>query len=255
MATAAKLIETLAAELGWSTATVEAYALELRREGWWPKTKRGRGASSVTTMDAAKLLLAVLSDGPKSLARSETGPLPHSHRLGFFLTSATLCNLMPNSWEYAVLCDELNLTQKADFLDFVAAVLQTFVDGRAVGIFSRMGGEFTPKWRYSGPEVSFTIYGPEPAGTMNFYFSDSLADELVSKGLDSEKVRRKQQLVFGHLLHGWREKYRQLGENVGVMDELLLALEEDSAKGLRRTKTFGGQELTACARVLAEDAK
>jgi hypothetical protein len=54
------------------------------------------------------------------------------------------------------------------------------------------------------------------------------------------------------------DEFRSLVEEghvpIASRPRLLLAREEHSAKGLWFQKSFGGQELMACARVLAEDA-
>lgn len=254
MATAAKLIETLAAEIGWSTPTVEAYALELRRMGWWPKTKRGRGASSITDMDAAKLLLSVLSPGPKSLTRSDNDPLAKFDGNGFFLRSANMGH-MPAAWNtatYAAICAELGLTKKVLFLDFIAAVIRLYIEGKADKIFRAVkSSPFFNEWDYTGPEVSFAIAGPLPVGTMNFHFADALADKLVAEGFDAEEARGPQSLIFLHQFYTWHHEAKERGESGEHWDKLLLGVAEYSAKGIRFEKSFGGREIAACARVLA----
>ena len=170
MASAAKLIEALAKEIGWSTPAVEAYALELRRVGWWPPTKRGRGATSITVNDAAKLLLSVLSDGPKSLAQSENDPLAKFDGTGFFLRSANL-GYMPADWNngiFKALCTELGLSDKALFLDFITAFLALFIEGRANHIVRSVFKPTYSDWDYLGPDVIFAVSGPFPMGEIQF---------------------------------------------------------------------------------------
>ncbi|MES2665425.1 MAG: hypothetical protein V4712_04945 [Pseudomonadota bacterium] len=256
MASAAKLIEALATEIGWSNPTVEAYALELRRMSWWPKTKRGRGASSITVSDAAKLLLSILSDGPKSLATSENDGLSKFDGTGFFLRYANL-GFSKTGWNSAIynaLCAEMGLTENALFLDFLTAILTLFVEGKADQIIRNVEKPFVHKWDYTGPELTVSIGGPFPTGTIEFYFADAFAAKLLALDIDPVEIGGQQSFVFLHQFYAWHDAAAERGEAVEHWGKLLLGVSEYTAKGLRFEKAFGGRELSACARVLSGDA-
>src|SRR5262245_46993685 len=61
-----QLVIGLARELSMTTSAVEPYALALREARILPETERGRGAQPANCLDAAKLLIAMLSNGPAS---------------------------------------------------------------------------------------------------------------------------------------------------------------------------------------------
>jgi hypothetical protein len=254
MASAAKLIEALAKEIGWSTPAVEAYALELRRMGWWPPTKRGRGATSITVNDGAKLLLSVLSDGPKSLAKSENDPLAAIDGSGFFLRSANL-GFHAKSWNapyMGVLQHELGLKEGAMFLDYIDAILSMFVAGTVERIVKPAFHPAPQKWDFTGANVEFAISGPWPVGTIKFMFAKDFAKRLIEDGFDRDEVMYPQELVFMHQMFDWKRQAGEKNEPTDVYDTILMELLESSAKGLRYEKAFGGRELSACAAVLRD---
>lgn len=250
MATAKSLIDSLADALGWTPATVEAYALELRRRGWWPPTKRGRGASPVDTMQAAKLLLSILSDGPKSLAANDDDPLAKFDGAGFFLRTANM-NVMPadTGARTMKLRVVLGLGQEAGFLDYIAAVLDLFVKGKAGEVFASVGmGEFGREWDYQGPQIEFSVSGPFPTATIRFHFSDDIKDQLVAEGVHREDAMYATEVLFLHEMYRWSDEHPILG------DDLIKGVVRHASLGRRTTIGFGGRELSACAAVLREDA-
>ncbi len=254
MASAAKLIDALAKEIGWSTPAVEAYALELRRMGWWPPTKRGRGASSITVNDAAKLLLSVLSDGPKSLAKSETDPLAAIDGTGFFLRSANL-GFHAQKWSapyMGLLQQELGLKDGAMFLDYIDAFLGMFAAGTVERIVEPAFHPAPSEWDFNGADVEFAINGPWPIGTIKFMFAKGFAKRLIDGGFDRDEVTGQQELVFMHQMFDWKRQASEKKEPTEVYDKILMEIVESSAKGLRYQKAFGGRELSACAAVLRD---
>lgn len=254
MASAAKLIEALAKDIGWSTPAVEAYALELRRVGWWPPTKRGRGATSITVNDAAKLLLSVLSDGPKSLAKSENDPMAKIDGTGFFLRSANLCfnSQVWNQPYISIVQHHLGLSEDALFLDYIDAFLGLFVAGTAETIIKPAFHPAPKDWDYKGAEIEFAVSGPWPIASIKFHFSNDFAAKLIEAGFDRDEVKDQQELVFMHQFFQWKRQAEKQGAATTVYDDILMKMIEVSAKGLRYQKAFGGRELSACAAVLRD---
>lgn len=254
MASAAKLIEALAAEIGWSTPAVEAYALELRRVGWWTATKRGRGASPVTVKDAAKLLLSVLSDGPKSLANSDNDPLSKIDGTGFFLRSANL-GFHAQNWNapyLAILRQELGLSNRAMFLDYIDAVMSQFVAGTMDRIVKPALHPAPKEWDYNGADIEFAVSGPWPMASIKFFFAEEFSTKLIDAGFDRSEVLDQQELVFMHQMFDWKQQATENNDSTEVYDRILMMIVEASAKGLRHQKSFGGRELSACATVLRD---
>lgn len=77
MASVHSFNEALAKVRGVPRATVEAYSRVLRREGLLPETKRGGGATPLTTVMAAYMLAAVMRGSPIAAAENarEVGDL------------------------------------------------------------------------------------------------------------------------------------------------------------------------------------
>lgn len=258
MATARTLIEELAQEIGWTVTTVEAYALELRRIGWWPETKRGRGASSITAMQAAKLLIAILSDGPKSLSASGGGTfLTKYDGRGFFLRTANMAYFPADAENpvYIALCDELGIKHDAGYLDFVEGFLKLFIQGDTEKVIQQsVGNEYLDdEWDYKGPQVRFVVRGPYPVAEIRFHFSTGFKEKLIKIGVDPDRLVGLQEFTFLHQFFKWQSDIVSSGQPAGYWDEILDGIREYSAKGIITEKSFGGRELSACARVLRGD--
>ena len=70
MASVHRINEALAAIRGAPLATIESYTRVLRTEGVLPRTKRGSGATRITSTHAALILLAVMRGSPTAAAKN-----------------------------------------------------------------------------------------------------------------------------------------------------------------------------------------
>jgi hypothetical protein len=70
MASVHRINEALAAIRSTPIATIESYSRVLRKEGVLPETRRGGGATRVTTAHAALLLIAVMRGSPAQAAKN-----------------------------------------------------------------------------------------------------------------------------------------------------------------------------------------
>lgn len=252
MASAKKLFDELAGALAWTSGAVEAYGLELRRMGWWPETKRGRGASEMTTMDAAKLLVALLSDGPKSLAKSENDGLGKFDNAGFFLRTCTMADFRAdrNHPRYIAVREELDLAPAAEFLEFVDAAIKLFASGQAERLFHATTNLVADPWNYTGPDLTFAVKGPFPTAEMRFFFSETFREKLVANGVNRKDALGEQRFVFLHQAYGKSIEGRERGGRIEHWNFIVDGIREHSALGIRYEKSFGGREIAACARAV-----
>lgn len=187
--TAADLVRALSASVRMPFSTVEAYALTLSRIGWWERTKRGRGARKKTDMDAAKLLLSILSAGPSDLPN-------------FFLQYANM-HLAPGhkrSKLAAILRREMGLPDDAKFLDFAAAFVRLYRTGETARVIwhSPMPEGFYGEGASDLPGLEMRVKGPVAMGTFTFMLAHSVVDELTADGGDQATYLGPQKIEFVH---------------------------------------------------------
>lgn len=254
MATQKSLVTAVADALAWTSGAVEAYALELSRMGWWEKTKRGRGARPVTTMDAAKLLLALLSDGPKSLAGAGSDPLSKYDGTGFFLRYANMVHFPADRGSPLILAlaEDLSIDPRAGFLDFVEGTLRLIQRGEAERVFWASDAHIFGPWEFAGPNPTFAVKGPYPVASMRFSPSPAFRDKLIARGVDPERASLGQEVYFLHQMFGWHADAVESGSPTAAYEQVLNGIREHSERGIAFEKSFGGRELAACAQVLVE---
>lgn len=251
MTTAKAVSESLAEALGRSFASVESYGLVLRKFGWWQAAKRGRGARSMTSMEAAKLLLAVMSEGPSDLAGSEGS--------GFFLRYANLA-LVPSLRDSPVASavrDMMGIKRNAEFLDYLDGLVRLFRDGQATDlIFHSPDPEgFADDWVWGGPSVDIRVAGPFPTASITFLLSHDLIERLVASGHSRDDLLGPKTLAFVDQLFGWRadvaEKHGPDAEaDLAGFDKAISGLREQYDRGVRFERAIGGREVEAVASIL-----
>lgn len=239
MSTANALFDALANSLDKTPAAVEAYGLALRRAGVWPPTKRGRGASPMTEMHAAKLLLALLSDGPNALP-------------GFFVRHL---NLRPVKGANSIpvlnaVRNELNLPEDAGFLEFISAFVRLYRGGETdLLIYHRSEPPgFSDGWHYKGPHIELRVKGPFPIGVITFQPSKHLVDKLSGSSDDATKPVT---LAFLDQLYGWREDaIAKHGKSTLGLDSAIDQLRKETSRGIGFERYIGGREFDAAGRAL-----
>lgn len=251
MTTATKITESLAEALGRTHSSVESYGLVLRRFGWWQAAKRGRGARPLTSMEAAKLLLAVMSEGPADLAGPEGS--------GFFLRYANLA-LLPNLRDDPIVSavrEMMGLKRNAEFLDYLDGLVRLFRDGQATDlIFHSPDPEgFADDWVWEGPSVDIRVAGPFPTASITFLLSHDLIDRLVASGHSRDDLLGPKTLAFVDQLFGWRadvaEKHGPDAEaELAGFDNAISGLREQYNRGVRFERAIGGREVDAVASIL-----
>lgn len=241
MATATQIIDALAEVLGKTASSVESYALFLRKKGWWAPTKRGRGAKPVSDGDAARLLLAAMSDG---------APLG-----GWWLDCANLA-LLPDQRSDPValaLQDALGLEETAAFLDYLEAILGAFRDGRAKEIFALDNGPVgcldRDIWL---PGVEVSVSGPNIRAEITFWLTTAMLDRLGLKPVE-QKASTPHKLMFVHQLIGWRADEAAKGHDVSSYDAAIEVLIAERSKGVRYRRSVGSTEIEAVAAVMRSD--
>lgn len=239
MTTANTLFEALSASLDKTPAAVEAYGLALRRFNWWPPTKRGRGASPMTEMHAAKLLLALLSEGPNALPDfflryANTRPVQS-------VNTGPVLNAVRN---------ELGLVEDAGFLDFIAEIVRLYRDGETdLLIYHRADPPgFRDDYLYRGPQIDLRVKGPFPIGVIKFQPSAHLIGKLSDvQDAATEPVT----LVFLDQLYGWREDaIKEDEESTQGLDNAIDHLREETSRGIGFERFIGGREFDAVGRAL-----
>ena len=147
-----QLVIALAAVLNTQDDAIEPYALALRRERILGPTKRGRGAERASAKDAANLLLAMLSEGPKSSPAfvRRVGALPMRGKV------------KPDSIQ-----NQLGLSTGMHFIDAIAAVLGSFASGEIYHVLRINRG-------YSAPSIELHVERPELRGFFKVHPKDTV---------------------------------------------------------------------------------
>lgn len=238
MAAASALIEALAKSLGRTSSSVEAYALSLRRHGWWAESKVGRGARPLTDMDGAKLLLAILGEGPKSLP-------------SFFLEYANMVVLPEQADQPALraLRERLDLPASAKLLDFVEAFVRAFREDTVCDVvFHRSSPPgMLEDHVFDGPGVELRIMGPMPFGQISFLPTDELRDAA-----DQPEVGRagRHRIVFVHEWYGLHAE--NSGEDKEAFAAAIAELRAERARGVGFERFIGGREFQAIGEALKD---
>lgn len=253
MSTAKAVTESLAEALGSSFAKLESYGLVLRRFGWWQAAKRGRGARPMTSMEGAKLLLAVLSEGPSDLAGAEGS--------GFFLRYANLA-LLPSMRDdpiVAAIRDAMGLKRTAEFLDYLDGLVRLFRDGHATDLIyhSPEPEGFMDEWLWDGPSVDIRVKGPFPLASISFLLSHDTIERMVAEGHDVEALLGPKTLAFVDQLYGWRADAAEKPgadpeRDLAGFDAAIDGLRKQHDRGIKFERAIGGREVDAVARALAK---
>lgn len=257
MAKAVDLINALATATGRTASSVESYGLALRRGGWWRETKRGAGALPVNEMDAAKLLLALLSSGPADLAgrRDIDDPAKNGYPGGFFIQHANLCALSRknNAALLRLVREVLELSDDAKFLDFIAALVRLYRDGEAGRLvyWSPDPPGFRDEWAYEGPDVEVRIKGPFPVGVISFSLALPLIDRLEKSEGNPKPFMGQQRIIFLDQMFAFQEQMESAGGNAEDYGALIEWLRETTSKGIGYERFFGGREIGAAAAALS----
>ena len=236
MATANQIIESLADALGRTASSVEAYALWLRRTGRWAATKRGRGATPITDGEAAKLLLAVMSDG--------------SALSGWWLECANLALLPDQRSDPMAICvrEALGLPRSAKLLDYLQAIVAAFRTGTAHEYFAPdaypIGCLDRETWL---PGVELTIAGPNVRGEIAFWLTEEMLARANGADVVHQEPMTPQKLIFVHELIGWREDALESGDDLAGFDAAIAGLAAERSKGVRYRRTIGSTEIEAVA--------
>lgn len=249
MATAKEIITATAAAIAKPYTTIDAYAAELRRAGWWPKTKRGRGAQAATAMDGAKLLIAILAPGAKSLSSNEGDPLSKYDGTGFFLRTANMRISFTDLPDFQVAKALLEIDEKSGFLDVVHATLNYIIENGENGIFGKNEcSEFDAR-SYRDFDVRFSVSGPYPQAEFEFRLSADALAEMQSTDLLPPDHDGIIELHFLHQFYGWHQDALNKGECPNPYPELLHRIHQRSELGLSSKIGFGWHELNSVASV------
>ena len=250
MTTAKAITESLAEALGRPYSSVESYGSALRRFGWWQAAKRGRGARPMTSMEAAKLLLAVMSEGPVDLGGPEGS--------GFFLRYANLA-LVPKMRDdplVVAIRESMGLKRSDYFLDYINGLVRLFRDGRATELIyhSPEPEGALDDWVWGGPNVDIRVSGPFPLASISFQLSDGFIERMVADGHDEKTLMGGKTLPFVHQLYGWRaDAAEKAGEELAGFDQAIDGLREQYDRGVRFQRAIGAREVDAVARSLARE--
>lgn len=248
MTTATKVTESLAEALGRTHSSVESYGLVLRRMGWWAAAKRGRGARAMTSMEAAKLLLAVLSEGPNDL----TGPKGS----GFFLRYANLA-LSPGMRDdpvVAAIRDSMGLKRTAGFLDYLDGLVRLFRDNRATDLvhYSPAPDGFLDDWAWGGPNVDVRVKGPFPLASISFLLSHEVIERMVGEGHSEADLMGPKTLAFVHQMYGWRADAIEDDRDTDGYDGAIEVIRKQFSRGVQFERALDGRAVDAVAKVLAK---
>lgn len=244
MTTAKDVSLALAQALARPYASVEAYGLALRRNGWWDPAKRGRGARAMTTREAAQLLLAVLSDGPSTLGSpAEDG--------SFFKTYSSLQPSRHGKDQlFDAVAKELGLAFPASFLDYIEGFVQLFRNGGAESVIHVWPADpQAPAYEWRGPTIHVEISGPYPRAEISFTPSSAFVDR---HSLPMEEHRGVIRLDF-HLAavaSSWVQE-REGYEHVSARSEVD-GIFEAYDRGVRFARIIGAREVDAVAKALAK---
>lgn len=250
MITAKQLIQATADAIAAPYPTIEAYGAKLRDFSWWHKTKRGRGANPATTMDAAKLLIAILADGPKALSSGEGDPLARVDGTGFFIRTANMRMTLFEDAKFAVLQTELGLSKADGFLDVVNAVLAHAVTNADGGIFAKNDfAELEDPNGKHGLDLEFQVMGPFPMAKFRFRFADRIAEKLIANGMPGDEAFGYSDLHFLHQIAGWHHDALETGRDASSYVQILREISRCTARGLKKQVGFGGYEIEALASV------
>ncbi|MCG7504066.1 hypothetical protein [Mesorhizobium retamae] len=244
--TAADLVRALSASLRVPFPTIEAYTSTLSRIGWWERPKRGRGARKKSDMDAAKLLLAILSTGPANLPN--------------FLQYANM-HVAPgqkHSKLVSILRREMDLADDAKFLDFAEGFIRLYRRGETDRVIwhSPMPEGFYGDDAIDVPGLEMRVKGPVPMGAFTFLLSHSVIDELTDGGEDSAAFLGPQKVEFVHEFLGMAEDAKAKGRATEMLSfgNAFHAV-VTNASGVGFERFVGGSEFAAAAGALNEAAE
>lgn len=243
MTTAKDVSLALAQALARPYASVEAYGLALRRNGWWDPAKRGRGARAMTAREAAQLLLAVLSEGPSSLGGREEED-------SFFKTYSTLQPSRRGKEQlFDAVAKELEVPSPAAFLDYIEAFVRLFRDDKAEEVIHVWAADpHAPAYEWRGPTIHIEISGPYPRAEITFSPSAAF---VARHGLQLAEHRGLIRLDF-HLAAVSQYSYERDGyENVAAWSEVE-GIFEAYDRGVRVARIIGAREVDAVAKALAK---
>lgn len=250
MSTAKQIIAALSQIIDAPYSTVEAYSAELRRVGWWPKTKRGRGAVAMSDKDAAKLLLAILARGPKSLAGGPHDQLTRIDGTGFFIRYANMRVGDPSSPDFLAIKSLLNISDDVQFLDLIHATLAHLKEHKDNGIFAGNPFAALDGRAYKTLEVSFAVSGPYPMAEFQCMLKDDCLKELTASGVLPVSSSGVLKIGFVHEMLGLLIDARATGGDTKPYTENVATIRAESELGLSTKAGFGGRELLALAREL-----
>jgi hypothetical protein len=250
MATAKEIITATAQSIAKPYTTIDAYAAELRQRGWWPKTKRGRGAQPATSMEAAKLLLAILAPGAKSLAVNDGDQLSKFDGAGFFLRTANMRISFIDEPNFQVVKHLFGVEATSKFLDVVHAVLIHIIEHGEKGAFGK--NEFAEFDRriLKAFDVKFSVSGPYPQAKFACRLSANALTQVKAAGLLSDDHDGIIEVHFLHQFFGWHRDLLKSGEKPNPYPQLLSEITKRSERGLTSVIGFGWNELSSVARVL-----
>ncbi|KQY18167.1 hypothetical protein ASE23_15730 [Rhizobium sp. Root73] len=248
MTTAAKMFEKLSESLNRPFSSIEAYGLALSKFGWWSASKRGRGASPRSVMDGAKLLLAILANGPSELANRENGVE------SFFLDYANLVvapNIIDEPWVKLVM-SEMGLAKDAGFLDFLAALLSLHISNevdRVVFYSPDPEGFHGDDVVYEGPHIEARIKGPTPAAGIRFMLSHAILDRLKAEGHDVEPLLGEKEITFVHRFFALLIEAQKKGDEreIESFAGAIRVVAECTGRGIGFERFFGAMQFEAIA--------
>ena len=251
MATAKQVISGLSGILGVPYSTIEAYSSELRRVGWWPKTKRGRGAVAMSDNDAAKLLLAILAHGPKSLAGGTQDNLTKVDGSGFFIRHSDMLVRDTSSPDFLALKSLIGISDDLRFLDLISAILTHLKENSDGGVFSEKPF-FASVYDsiYKKVEVLFAVSGPYPSAEFRCFLKDQHLKKLIADGILPAASNGILSVGFVHEVVGHLLTARRAEQDTKPYADIAVAIRSESERGLSTRVGFGGRELLAVAREL-----
>ncbi|WP_157004536.1 hypothetical protein [Brevundimonas nasdae] len=244
MTTAKDVSLALAQALARPYASVEAYGLALRRNGWWDPAKRGRGARAMTTREAAQLLLAVLSEGPSTLGSRE-------EEESFFKTYSTLQPSRHGKDQlFDAVAKELEIDFPASFLDYIEGFVRLFRNGKAEEVIHVWAADpHAPAYEWRGPTIHIEVSGPYPRAEISFSPSAAFSARHALQMAEHRGIIRLD-FHLATISSSWvfeRDGY----ENVSVRSEVD-GIFEAYDRGVRFARIIGAREVDAVAKALAK---
>lgn len=238
MSTASELYERLALPMGITASALEPYGTALRKQGHWPATKPGRGATPISVKGATSLILASMFPGAAHIS------MPDDIMGGtVFLNYANL-EMMPSTAQMpavAAVASHLNLNGERRFGIWLDAILGLYVRDEIETLIAPLHNPdaYVEEWQYLGPLLKVAIQMPFPIGSISFRAADNILGDSLS---EASSVL----IPFLSPVYSWAQG--SLGEEVkGNFETIIDQLQRKTGFAKKTTIEIDGQVFDSVA--------